>query len=1626
MTNSGTLAAVWIAVICGVATAAGPLRLDFSPSPLQRLLERTEAKKLTLPCPRCAKPPNVDGKLDDPAWRDAALIKGLSSDAPATRVRLCFDDKALYIGAECSQRPGVTPTGKARPRDTGAWKDDCIEAWIDPGRKNKVRFQFVVSVGGAIYDQIMLDGAEDPSYNPDWAHAANQGERKWSIEMAIPLKALQLERWPRQINFNIGRNGPHINPRAWYPTYGDSSGSSLILEGVAIVAGERQSQSGATVLHESLSSTGRSLAMSIEKPVARPGDRWIEAKLTLSPLNGDPAKTRIQAALFDLTRAEPVATASAVPGRSEGRLWVNLRQVGLEKARVSVQLVEGGRCTGAAEAFLSARRCETPLDPGHKIAVDIDVPEGIEGVREWPIAFGVPFAAGTLWDAEQVRLVDRNGREMPSQKEVTARWDREGAIKWVRFDALVSSEHGCFVQVTPRTARAQPATPIHVTERAGKVEMNTGAARYLLAKGPSPIQEVWLGKNRVAASAGTRGLYVVDQNGRMAQASADGETMRIEARGPVAACVRFEGFYRTADGEQLARHITRVEAFAGQSFAKVTHTLVLTNDTNKIWFKDIGWEFAVQPGSDPAAVFGASRDDPSKSVIQPLSDAIPSAFMLQDSHYRFAHGTNHFGVATATADGAQARTILEGTECGDWALLTGGRAGLVLSCREAARQHPKEFQISRDKIVLRLFSNRGGEELDFRAPALLKKWDLSNWFEHIPHDRWFADSVEEAAEKVRKLTSNAVGWAKTHQLLIAPLSPREPAREAARLSKLHSTAVYALVDPYWIYKSEVMDRIHPKDTERFPQAEKVIEETFNVWEGRIGEWGEYGFIDYFSGPRIEYSGKYAMPYRYNQLTYTLRSDLWLAYARSGERRIRAYAEATNRAYLDNVFCHWDGGEKVRGLYMIQTGLRYSLPFYWEGYAVPNMRSSSNLENFIFDYHLTGYRRAKDHVLEYADGLKRFWTPEKARRDGKILMTMRLASQAHALTWDPELRAIVEAGYDTVADPDGNIGLTKKPPRASSAYKTQVDIKAVLDMWRIYGTTRYRDLAVKLCNFWWPRFMEEWPIFYVSPMGRMGSFMYQVTGNPAYVQVLAIKLREAGTAYNPETGKIINSPSGRIGAEDSTFVFQGIPYAQDLMVRTNADREPVASWVAYEDFGYPTSVVVHKEETDSVEIDLKTAAPTYRPLGEVGGVQVRAVHPETARNLDHNSMQEVTGRIARVRVPKDAPKGGYEIVPGAKGSHLAVAHSATPMVLHAPEYWRPNPPQSPRIRWYFKVPEGSKDAQIFLEVGTKLFESDGRPWLDGKPLKGWINLPADRHGLWSFEPEGSGLIRVRNLPPFFAAESPKSYFTPRIPWEREEIPPPSKGVPAATTFIPGAIKTPGNQALYLRARRGFRLEAGPAHPSGDGTKFLPFKQGTIEFFMKPDWSSFDLPRKSYTSLLTLKTAHEPWELFFGKHPSKTGTSVDCFLRGVLRSKGKEVGGTEMSRWDTIIEPHQWIHVAWVWGVEERPDWRRQKRLSVLSGKVFVNGKLGRNAASDRVGHVPAYPPNLLRLGCHLAAAYDELHISDIQRYTGEFQPPQTRELDLDEHTRALFHFNGDIQGESFGHKGPLPVTLDPPQ
>ena len=1569
------LAALGMALALGTsADAAEALRFDFTP----RRVERRAAPK-TLVAPLVDKPPRIDGRPTEAAWRAAGkLVLRDDRRGPAKlRVFVCHDRKNLYVAARCV---GAVTRARKLPRDKDPYNDDCVEVWIasPPGRRAEM-YHFIVNAANAVLDMM----GHRRGYDAAWSSATFQGKRGWDVEMAIPLAAVGLDRWPKYLAFNIGRNGPSFAPYAW-AAWGVADGSRLEMQGgtapAALAAEEDETGTGS----RDITCEG-ALRLDMDRNRARPGERFLEMNFALVMDEARLRGARLTAALYDLEDMRRLATTEVVPTGTAGRLFVDLRSVNRDRALLRVELRAAGRkgLLGAASALVRAAPPAVAMRNGDRFDVRIDVPKGAGEVKAWPVTFGAPFPAGALWDVSRVRVVDGRGRAVPFQTEVTGRWAPEGAIQWLRVDALVDSGRGCAVVLGPPAKPAAPAKPLTLERRGDAVVMDTGVARYALGPGPSPVREVFRNGRRVVRAQGARGLYVVDQRGRLGRAASQGETVTVEARGPVAGCVRFEGDYRDASGRRMARHITRVECFAGQPFARIVHTLVLTENTNEVWFREVGWELAVEPGENVNALFGADRADASKIVSQPLSAARPEAFMLQDRHFAFAHGKSHFSVNAADSRG-KARARHEGEECGDWAAALGARGGALIGCREAARQHPKEFVVGRGLVNLKLFSDRAGEQLDFRPPALVKKWDLANWRPGLS-----PKSKKALVETVGKIKTNAVGWAKTHELLLSPLAPGEDPKALARLARLRSTPVYAHVDPAWIYKSQVLGRLHPRDPKRFPQAEQVVDAVFDYAKTRVPAFGEYGFTDYFAGPHLSYIGDRPTRKR-NKDTYCLHEAVWFQYARSADRSNLELAANCTRGYMDYYVSHHTADRKIRGLYHYQgsdNDWTSRLPFCWHGPAAFTNATTTHPSAYIRMYRMTGSRRALDVALEYADAVKKHLTPAQIKRQARPSQLLKAVVQLYQLNWDPELRKHVDAVGDHVYDPETSLHVTKEKPRGLY-YKVTSDLPGLIDIWRTLGERRYFEMAFRCAEWRWYQSLAYNLYDYGYTMGYVGPFLYEHTGDPSIPQWLHERMLNAAATYDPTTGKFSNRHA--LCPAYNYFIMRDMGFVEDLVRRTNADKAELASWVAFDPFGESASVFVRKTSRESLRL-------------WVGGLRqgVQWLNAKGVPLFVGARIDYLSGRHC-LELFKDLDGGAYEArFPATTRSCALVATSSVPMVLRAPIYWRPFPPQRPRQRVYFRVPKPAKGARILFERRGLLFDPKGKPYRAGDKLTGWVDLPAERPGLWGFElPEG-GLVKVRNAPPLFAFGDPKRYFDPGAPWEREEVdatPPPKR-----TDFVPGAVETPGNKALYVTLSRRFRVLAGPDLPSGDGSRFLPVRQGTIEFFFRPNWSTFSVTGRN-VPLAVVETSGKPFVFRYDMTPKHKPEWHAYVLYSTFAYQ------TRHYRKYTVIEPRKWIHLAWVWHVEH----------GKTVARVFVNGKQGTHSVSGNRPPITA-KPRALMLGWD--AAFDELRVSDVPRYKEDFRPPsRERELRLDKHTRALFHFDGDLRGVSYGHEGSVPTRL----
>ena len=157
---------------------------------------------------RVARPPVLDGRLDDSVWALAAPVTDLRQSDPeegrlvseSTAVRVLYDDEALYVGVRLFDRePGKIARHLGR-RDSFTQSDD-FRVLIDSYHDHRTAFRFDVNPLGVKHDLQFGDdgGFADDSWDPVWQVATSVDSLGWSAEYRIPFSQLRFSRAREQV-----------------------------------------------------------------------------------------------------------------------------------------------------------------------------------------------------------------------------------------------------------------------------------------------------------------------------------------------------------------------------------------------------------------------------------------------------------------------------------------------------------------------------------------------------------------------------------------------------------------------------------------------------------------------------------------------------------------------------------------------------------------------------------------------------------------------------------------------------------------------------------------------------------------------------------------------------------------------------------------------------------------------------------------------------------------------------------------------------------------------------------------------------------------------------------------------------------------------------------------------------------------------------------------------------------------------------------------------------------------------------------------------------------------------------------------------------------------------------------
>ena len=174
-----------------------------------------QSPPLQIEANRVTAQPKIDGLLDEEIWQAATPITDFrqrepNEGAPAsqrTEVRVCFDDRHLYIAFRCFDTETELIRRTVLQRDAKLDSDDYVFVLLDPFQRERDGFAFLVNANGAKLDgKLSLENhSPDTNWDAIWDTAAQVDDEGWSAEMSIPFRSLNFD--PQQLLWaiNFGR-----------------------------------------------------------------------------------------------------------------------------------------------------------------------------------------------------------------------------------------------------------------------------------------------------------------------------------------------------------------------------------------------------------------------------------------------------------------------------------------------------------------------------------------------------------------------------------------------------------------------------------------------------------------------------------------------------------------------------------------------------------------------------------------------------------------------------------------------------------------------------------------------------------------------------------------------------------------------------------------------------------------------------------------------------------------------------------------------------------------------------------------------------------------------------------------------------------------------------------------------------------------------------------------------------------------------------------------------------------------------------------------------------------------------------------------------------------------------------
>ena len=1243
-----------------------------------------------------------------------------------------------------------------------------------------------------------------------------------------------------------------------------------------------------------------------------------------------------------------------------------------------------------------------------------------EGVKRapWPVTAGVPFGRGALATARRVGLVDAAGRTVPAQFRVLQRWYPDRSVRWLSADFIADPDVKEYRVIASSSAR--PSAPgVKVVRNGDFITVDTGAlkAEVPLRGGCGVFSRVWVGDRLVCRNSASDGQYLVDQKGVSYRASQAAGSYRVsvEREGPIHVVVRLDGEYEARTGKRTCRYTARLHFYRGQPRIRLQNTFIFTENSEALQIRDLGVRVSLT-NRPTRAEFRV--DALPKTTTRSLAfDGVRSASLFQRVHHHLGQPASDGGLIVTR--GGKAQQAHKTRRCGNRVTLTSGGRGVTVVLKHLWEEFPKELEVRGSVVDAHFWSGRGGKLLDFRLPAILDFWGKKNqalWKkQRLTLTRWL---------KRGRYKTNAKGVARTHEVLYV----FHPASERGAADGLFNRPPLACPDPAWTAVTGVVGPLSPRDPARFPRYEEVLDLFVPQFERLVDEWGDYGWWEHGVGPHLVYHyiahKAVGMPKRYTGgCEYWYSRALWLAYLRSRDRRYFALAAPRARHFMDVVICHEESDTRLKGDFYWTPGETLS---HWGGQKHSPMTRTATagvhaqfgwtVDMLLQYYYLTGDDRAWDVVQEYAGVYRRLfdnnpkWVEETLRAANimwsrKVFATLDELSILYEATGDPAFAAHARKLAKAILLPDspGGIhlepqfkgGKTVYPKPYALYYKTA----CVWRYWQATGDPLGRETLRRMTKYcyetagWHARYVGL-RYLYGRQLGAPESY------TAAAIHGNAVRVKWLFNLWPPNS-------TYKLGTKGMTLTYASELLSMNgLMVMLRGMARPPAPFPVLT--RYPESpratLLVRPDAGRQARMEVFITEPEMRVTP--GGARV------TSRRHDKASFHEIT-------FPATAAPATYRVeIPAMARLHVLTATNAKVM-LAAPK-GLPMDRESDGAAWYFRTRVGTKAFRVqasdpgFLTLVSPTGRKATFTARKGGAKRTVTLRPGEVGGVWAMRARDQTFVRLRGVVPLFAFRDKANLFSVGAEWRSAED---AEGDGGGGRFAGGVT----GKGLRLGPGEFVAIPVG-AKVNATARERFNMAEGTVEFWMKPDWPYFLSPAGARRTLLYAEDDKgSPALNVYYSRLKKSGGTMAYDIRGAL-SDGKTAvssWGRKHARW----MGDEWVHIAIQW---------RATGKGTPELFYYVNGRLDHNKAHRNrwrqfAGFRAAFPGKEFRIGGgapraeSLDAVIDELRVSAVRRYRGDgFTPAKTWPPDKD--TLVLLRFESNLKGVGGKSRGPFTAQV----